>query len=143
MADDDLLRRLADIEAIKQLRSRYTRAVDTKDWGLYRDSLTADARLSTDRGIDEGREHIVAVISSALEQAKTVHHVHQPEIELTGADSATGTWAMYDFVEFDTFSLRGYGYYADEYVRTPDGWKIKSSTLTRIRVDAEGDFPRR
>ena len=143
MAVEDELRRLSDIEAIRQLRGRYARAVDTKDWDLYRDSLAEDARLSTDRGVTEGRDEIVRAISGALANATTVHHLHQPEIELTGTDSATGTWAMNDVVEFDSFSLRGCGYYTEEYVRTPDGWKIKSSTLTRIRVDTEGDIPGR
>jgi hypothetical protein len=140
---EDEVRRLADVEAIKQLRARYARAVDTKDWALFGDSLVEDARLSTDRGVDEGREHIVEVISRALASATTVHHLHQPEIELTGPDSATGTWAMNDLVDFETFSLRGYGHYNEEYVRTPGGWKIKSSTLARTRVDTEGEVPRR
>jgi hypothetical protein len=143
MAVSDDVRRLTDIEAIKQLRARYTRAIDSKDWALFSDSLVEDARLSTDRGADEGREHIVEVISAALASATTVHHLHQPEIELTGPDSATGIWAMNDLVDFDTFSLRGYGNYNEEYVRTAHGWKIKSSTLTRIRVDTEGEVPRR
>ena len=143
MAGDDELQRLADIEAIKQLRARYTRAVDTKDWDLFGDSLAEDARLTTDRGVDEGRDEIVAVISGALATASTVHHIHQPEIELTGSDTATGTWAMNDLVVFDAFSLRGYGHYNDEYVRTPDGWKIQSSTLKRLRVDTEGEVPGR
>jgi uncharacterized protein (TIGR02246 family) len=141
MADEDEVQRLADIEAIKALRARYTRAVDSKDWELFADSLAEDARLSTDHGVTEGREAMVTFISQALATPITVHHVHQPEIELTGPDSATGIWAMNDYVDFDTFSLRGYGHYNEEYVRTPDGWKIKSSTLTRLRVDTEGEIP--
>jgi hypothetical protein len=75
-----------------------------------------------------------------------VHHVHQPEIVLTGPDSATGVWAMNDIVEFQrdgkpVFFLRGYGHYTDGYIRTGDGWKISSSTLSRLRVDTEGEYP--
>ena len=143
MADEDLLRRLDDIEAIKRLRARYTRAVDTKDWHLFGDSLAEDARLSTDHGVTEGRAAMIEFISGALATATTVHHVHQPEIELTGPDSATGIWAMDDYVDFETFVLRGYGHYNEEYVRTPDGWKIQSSMLTRLRVDTEGEIPGR
>jgi uncharacterized protein (TIGR02246 family) len=143
MAADDEIRRLLDIEAIKKLRGQYTRAIDTKDWDLYGASLAEDARLSTDGGVNEGRDTIVTNISQALATAKTVHHLHTPEIAFTGPDSATATWAMNDYVDFGKFSLRGYGHYHEEYVRTPDGWKIRSSTLTRLRVDTEGELPSR
>lgn len=146
MSDREELRRLVEIEAIKQLRGRYTRAVDTKDWDLYAASLTEDARLATDGGVQEGRDKIVASVSGSLATARTIHHVHSPEIDLTGPDSATAVWAMEDFVDFQRdgasmFSLRGYGHYREEYARTAEGWKIKSSTLTRLRVDTEGEFP--
>ncbi len=35
--------------------------------------------------------------------------------------------------------LRGYGHYHEEYVRTADGWRVKSSTVKRLRVDTEGE----
>ena len=136
------VQRLLDIEAIKQLRGRYSRAVDTKDWDLFAASLADDARLSTEGGVHEGRDAIVAAVSRALATATTVHHQHTPEIEITGPDAATGTWAMEDFVDFGTFVLRGFGHYVEEYVRTADGWQIKSSTLIRLRVDTEGEVPR-
>jgi hypothetical protein len=37
-----------------------------------------------------------------------------------------------------TYVIRGYGYYRDEYVRTPSGWRLKKSAMSRLRVDAEG-----
>jgi len=143
MAADEEIQRLLDIEAIKKLRGQYTRAIDTKDWDLYARSLAEDARLATDGGVNEGRDTIVANISQALATAQTVHHLHTPEIELTGPDSATAVWAMNDYVDFGKFLLRGYGHYDEEYVRTGEGWKIKSSTLRRLRVDTEGELPSR
>jgi len=142
MAADDEIQRLLDIEAIKKLRGQYTRAIDTKDWDLYGACLAEDARLATDGGVNEGRDTIVTNISQALTSAKTVHHLHTPEIEVTG-DSATAIWAMNDYVDFGQFLLRGYGHYNEEYVRTDEGWKIKSSTLSRLRVDTEGELPNR
>ena len=82
-------------------------------------------------------------MSGALATATTMHHQHTPEIEITGPDTATGTWAMQDIVHIGTFVLRGCGHYAEEYVRTSEGWKIESSTLTRVRVDTEGEPPQR
>ena len=135
--------RLIDIEAIKQLRGRYSRAVDTKDWDLFGNSLTEDARLSSEGGEHEGRGAIVAAVSGALASATTVHHQHTPEIEITGPDTATGTWAMEDVVRIGTFVLHGYGYYAEGYERTSLGWRIASSTLTRLHVETEGEPPQR
>ena len=143
MAVDDTIQRLMDIEAIKQLRGRYSRAVDTKDWDLFGDSLAEDARLSAEGGDHEGRDAIVAAVSGALASATTVHHQHTPEIEITGSETATGTWAMEDVVRIGTFALHGYGHYTEEYVRTPEGWRIQSSTLTRLHVETEGEPPQR
>jgi uncharacterized protein (TIGR02246 family) len=143
MSIEDEVQRLADIEAIKQLRGRYSRAIDTKDWDLFGASLAEDARLSTDGGINEGRDAIVAAVSRALANATTMHHQHTPEIEITGPNAASGTWAMNDIVHLGTFVLRGFGHYSEEYVRTSEGWKIKSSTLTRVRVDTEGELASR
>ena len=143
MAVEDEIRRLVDIEAIKQLRGRYARAVDTKDWDLFAASLTEDAVLTADSGVTEGREAIVALVSGALTPATTMHHQHTPEIEITGPDTATGTWAMQDLVRIGGFTLRGWGHYVEEYARTPEGWKIRRSTLTRVQVDTEGEVPTR
>ena len=49
---------------------------------------------------------------------------------------------MQDIVHIGTFTLRGWGHYSEEYVRTPEGWKIKRSTLTRVHVDTEGEYQR-
>jgi hypothetical protein len=143
MSIEDEVQRLADIEAIKQLRGRYSRAIDTKDWDLFGASLAEDARLSTDGGINEGRDAIVAAVSHSLANATTMHHQHTPEIEITGPNAASGTWAMNDIVRLGTFVLRGFGHYSEEYVRTSEGWKIKSSTLTRVHVDTEGELASR
>jgi hypothetical protein len=37
------------------------------------------------------------------------------------------------------YVMRGYGYYFDDYVRTPEGWRLRASRMQRIRVDLEGD----
>ncbi len=142
MTVEDEIRRLVDIEAIKQLRGRYSRAIDTKDWEVVGASLAEDARLSTDGGVNEGREAIVAAVSGWLAPATTMHHQHTPEIEITGPETATGTWAMQDIVHIGTFTLRGWGHYSEEYVRTLEGWKIHRSTLTRVHIDTEGEYVR-
>jgi hypothetical protein len=59
-----------------------------------------------------------------------------PEIDLTSETTATGIWALNDIVIWPNGTrLDGYGHYHETYERGPDGWKIKSSTLTRLHVD--------
>ncbi len=70
-----------------------------------------------------------------LRHAVTVHHGHMPEITLTGSDTATGIWAMEDYVDWGRGkAFRGYGHYHEHYAKDPDaGWQITNLKLTRLR----------
>jgi uncharacterized protein (TIGR02246 family) len=146
MDDATLLRQLADIEAIKQLKARYFRLMDQKRWDEWAMVFSTDAHLVVPEGaVDErGREAVVASVSGVLEGVRTVHHGHMPEIEITGPDTATGTWAMFDYVEFPAspdggrVGLQGYGHYTEEYVREDGAWRIASLHLSRLRIDPLG-----
>ena len=131
-----------DIEAIKQLKARYFRHMDRKDWDAWGEVFAEDAVLEVPE-VDmvlTGRAEIVASVSGSLVGTQTVHHGHMPEIELTG-DTATGIWAMADYVEWPQpegearVGLRGYGHYVEEYVRQDGEWRIARSRLERLRVD--------
>ena len=131
---------LNDLEEIKQLRARYCRYADGQDWDAWgREILTEDFRFDSDGGVQEGRDVVVAFVSKSLEGATTVHHCHTPEIAMTGPDTATGVWAMQDHVKMShegkTIMFRGAGHYHEEYVRTAQGWRIRSTTLRRLSVD--------
>jgi hypothetical protein len=140
----DDLRLLLDIQEITQLKARCCRLIDTKDWDGYGELLVEDFRLTSDAGTRTSRAEVVSLLAASLEHATTVHHVHMPEISVDG-DVATAIWAMNDYVAFPSegapYVIRGYGHYHEEYVRTSDGWRVKSSVLERLRVDTEGDLP--
>ncbi|PPJ20676.1 hypothetical protein C5E44_03140 [Nocardia nova] len=59
-----------------------------------------------------------------------------PELELDG-DNASGTQTLC-FVEHSTHDMR-IGYYSDTYVRTDDGWRIKTRRMTFIRRSGDHD----
>ncbi|MGH2662478.1 MAG: nuclear transport factor 2 family protein [Actinomycetota bacterium] len=133
---------LAEIEEIKQLKARYFRLMDTKQWSEWSENLTADCVLEYTGGPDirmEGRDAVVAFVSGALGESVSVHQGHMPEIEITGSGTARGTWAMSDVVEWTgdlkANSLRGYGHYEDEYVKENGTWRIRRMRITRLRVD--------
>ena len=142
--DRALLRRLLDVEEIKRLKARYFRLMDTKSWEEWGQVFARDAVMEVPEAglVERGREAIVASVSRALTGARTVHHGHMPELEITGEGTARGTWAMFDYVEWppseagERRGLVGYGHYLEEYVREDGAWRIRRLRLARLRVDA-------
>ena len=131
--------KLLEIEEIKKLKARYFRFMDKKLWDEWRNVFTEDATLQFGPNPEDifiGRDQIVANNSSILANSTTVHHGHMPEIELTSDTTATGIWAMFDFVQMHgVLALQGYGHYEEEYVKQGGQWKIKKLRLTRLRED--------
>ncbi|WP_319436752.1 nuclear transport factor 2 family protein [Mycobacterium sp. RTGN5] len=131
----------ADIEAIKQLKARYCRLLDTKDWVGWRDIFTDDFVSDTTPSggvLITGADEFVAFLRSTLGKPSqpTVHQVHAPEIELTSPSTATGIWALNDIVRLAPgVNLEGYGHYHETYEKTDGQWRIKTSKLTRLRED--------
>jgi len=128
-----------DIEAIKQLKARYFRTMDTKDWAGMRQVFTDDVVMDTTAsggGIVEGADEFLAFLRQTLDNVVTVHHGHMPEIDLTSPTSATGIWALQDLLLWpDGTRLQGYGHYHETYEKIAGQWRIKSSKLTRLRED--------
>jgi uncharacterized protein (TIGR02246 family) len=128
-----------DIEAIKQLKARYFRAMDTKDWDGMRRVFSDDVVMdTTDSGgkVIAGGDAFMKFLRGTLAEVVTVHHGHMPEIALTSPTTATGIWSMEDMLRWpDGRELHGYGHYHETYEKNADGWRIKSSKLTRLRMD--------
>ena len=140
------LQQLLDIEQIKQLKARYFRLMDTKQWDNWGLVFTRECVMEVPEGdmVNNGREEIVTTVSSALTGARTTHHGHMPEIEITGDDTARGVWAMFDFVEWPEqdgarVGLQGYGHYREEYAREDGEWRIAWIRLERLRIDWLGE----
>ena len=130
---------LLEIEAIKQLKARYCRYLDTKDWeawrGIFADDFLSDTSQAGGKVI-RGADDFVAYVRKTLEKQPTVHQVHAPEIELTSATTARGIWALNDVVRLAPgLNLDGYGHYDETYVKIAGRWRITSSKLTRLRTD--------
>ena len=128
---------LAEIEAIKQLKARYFRLLDTKQWDVWREVFSDDfsAEVHGPHPVIHfaSPDEMVATNRKVLAEAPTVHHGHTPEIELTGPDTAKGTWAMMDRVELGA-GFQGYGHYHEEYRKRDGRWRISRMTLTRLHV---------
>lgn len=158
----DEIDRLTAIEEIKQLKARYFRFMDTKRWddfaALFADEATMDMRaevvslasvgLKLEFGdlVWSGPRDIAAKVAAALEITRSVHHGHTPEITIESPVSATGIWAMEDLIFYPPGSpfpgFQAYGHYHDRYVIQHGGWRIASTTLSRLqRVLLPGQGP--
>lgn len=130
---------LMEIEAIKQLKARYCRYLDTKDWSAWRGIFVDDFLSDTSQAggkVIRGADEFVAFTRKGVGQRATAHQVHAPEIELTSATTARGVWALEDVVRLGPgVNLRGYGHYHETYEKSDGQWRISSSKLTRLRED--------
>jgi hypothetical protein len=132
---------LAEIEAIKQLKARYCRCLDAKDWDAWRDVLADDfVGDTTEAGgrVIVGADEFIVYTRNTIGKPSqaTVHQVHAPELELTSETTARGVWALNDVVHLvPPLTLHGYGHYHETYEKADGRWRIKTSKLTRLRED--------
>jgi len=147
----DTVERLEAIEEIKQLKARYFRCMDMKDWDGFTTVFAADARIDVsgelsgdvggERGVTTGNREIAAFVRGSIDDVTTVHHGHTPEIDVTSPTNATGIWAMEDHLWWPEGSpittMHGYGHYHETYEKVKGRWRITSTTLTRLRTDVQ------
>jgi len=129
---------MGDIDEIMRVKYRYLRALDTKHWDEFADTLTED--IVGDYGSSLGEEHHFTDRDTLVEFMRTSmpagvlteHRVTHPEIDVDG-DEATGTWNMLDTVIVPDFNFMLYGaaFYHDRYRRTADGWRIAATGYKR------------
>jgi hypothetical protein len=127
-----------ELEAIKQLLARYLWAFDAKRWDDLRPLLADDVRFETIEvgGTVEGADAWVDRVSAGSSHVSCVHHVHVPELELTGPTTARGVWSMNTYVvDGPRGGWRNYGHYDLDLRKESDGWRIASSRASRLRRD--------
>lgn len=146
---NEMLQQLVDIEDIKQLKARYCICVAKEDWKTFETLFAEDLQfITTDGVVHEPRSGFMAFHKKNIQEAKLwgVIHCYTPLITLTGADNATGIWAMEDFHvwpgnEGPRIGHHAYGHYHEEYVRLPDGWRFKQIKVVTDRMyPLEGGF---
>lgn len=131
-----------DVYEIERLKYRYLRALDTKAWDEFADTLTVDVAGDYGTAPDgaalrfSDRDSLVGYLRKAMGGSGVIteHAATHPEIDID-ADGygASGTWYLHDRVivaEFD-FMLIGAAIYSDRYRRTAEGWKIAETGYER------------
>jgi hypothetical protein len=142
----DAIERLVAIEEIKQLKAKYFYGFDHQDWDLWaREVWAPDARLEVPEigVVVEPREAMIDWVSRQAVGQSSVHHGHMPVIEFTSDTTAKAIWAMEDRLwrtgenpmHEDVRYIHGWGHYHETYVKLDAGWRIRSTRLTRLRVE--------
>ena len=137
-----------DLEAIRQLKARYFRLMDTREWDTWGDCFTEDIsavyegapRANADQPTEiaiDGRDTLVEGVRGLMVGAISVHQGFMPEIELTSTTTAHGIWAMFDNVILPTCNFKGWGHYHEDYVKVDGQWKIKKIHLTRLNTQED------
>lgn len=148
----------AAFNEIGNLKSRYFRIIDTKQFQELDDILTVDAFFDIEgivtrnadgtiavppgldtlfpggqRAIVKGKGPMRDFIAGALGPVISVHHGFTPEIEVQG-DRAKAVWAMEDmFFELAPPHRKirhGYGHYVDNYRKEDGVWRIAGQMLS-------------
>jgi hypothetical protein len=144
----DAIKRLLIIREIQELKARYFRTLDGKDWDGFGAVFTTDCRFAAARTPEDldpdprlGREVIVKSVRRNVGRALTLHQGFMPEIEVVSPIAAKAIWAMSDIVEFSDGKpfkrLSGAGHYHETYALQDDRWMIDSLKLSRLRVTIE------
>lgn len=148
---------LLAIEDIQQLKARYLRCMDLKDWVCWEGVFAPDFHFKS--GATEwhsAKEMVQAThVSGLFDRVKTVCHAHMPEIEILSPRTARGTWSA-DFLHYypaDGATAQGHeivppghwdhvdAYYYDTYVKIGGKWYILSEEIRTLRVET-GPLPR-
>ncbi len=126
------LQEISDRFEIQDLVYEYANLIDRKQFGELRRVFTEDAYIdySAVGGPEGDLEKIIAFLENAMSMFPNHQHLNaNPQIRVDG-DKATGRVMCLNPQEMqlpeDKTHIFMVGvWYVDEYVRTPDGWRIK------------------
>ena len=123
------------LEELRQLKYRYLRSLDLKQWDEFADTLAEDIQASYGPRLRfDGRDAVVDFMRTSLPGTIiTVHQCHHPELTVDG-DTATGTWYLEDkvIITEHRMLLTGAAFYNDTYTRGADGkWRISRTGYIR------------
>jgi hypothetical protein len=126
---------VADVIELQQLLARYAVSMTRDDVESVMEVFTPDGTYSA-----FGDTYPLADFPTLVAAApKGLFMVGLPVLELDG-DEGTGQQPLC-FVDQRTHDMR-IGYYTDTYRRTPDGWRLRTRSMTFLRKSGARDAGR-
>ena len=137
---------VTDQLAITALLNRYARAVDGKDWELYRSVFTDDAYIdySSAGAIAGSRDEVADWLAQGFAAIPmSMHYITNVEILEDTGDTARVRAMFYNPMQLPGKTDLSYcgGYYHHDMVRTPDGWKsrnLREENLWFVNAPGQG-----
>lgn len=117
---------MSDLLEIQQLSARYMMLSARKDNDHWLEVFTPDAVYHA-FGTPYGLEHFPMLLKSA----PSGQYIGNPPVVDFHGDTATGV-QHYVFIDQASHEMR-LAWYDDEYVRTADGWRIRTRSTTFMR----------
>jgi len=126
---------IADVIEIEQLLAKYAVRLAQQDIeAVVSEAFTADGSYSA-FGATYGLADFPALVEAA---PKGLYMTGTPLLELDGdGDTAKGEQPLV-FVDQTNHAMR-LGWWTDTYVRTPDGWRIRTRSMTFLRRSGGAD----
>ncbi len=141
------LQEISDRIEINDLLTRYTVAIDTKDWNLLDTCFTPDAQV--DYTTSGGTKGAYPEVRKWLEKAlaafpMTMHFISNSTVTLKGDEAQSRTYVINPMgfpVKDGSLHIFTVGaYYVDQLVRTDDGWRIANRFEEQAYL--EGSLPK-
>jgi 3-phenylpropionate/cinnamic acid dioxygenase small subunit len=137
---------ISDQLEITALLNRYARAVDGKDWELYRSVFTDDAYIdySSAGAVAGSRDEVADWLSRGFGAIPmSMHYISNVEILENTGDTARVRAMFYNPMQLPGMTGLSYcgGYYHHDMVRTPDGWKsrnLREENLWFVNAPGQG-----
>jgi 3-phenylpropionate/cinnamic acid dioxygenase small subunit len=124
-------------QEIAEVLVRYATGIDRRDWDVFRSCFTADC-LAEYEGI--GTWKSADAITDFMETAHarmghTMHRISNIAIDVYADGDRAAARCYVDGMLMAADGESGFnpmGFYDDELVRTPDGWRIAHRTFTMV-----------
>jgi 3-phenylpropionate/cinnamic acid dioxygenase small subunit len=127
----------ADKFDIAEVLVRYATGIDRRDWDLFRSCFTDDVIAEYD-GVDTWTS-VDAItefmIGAHADMGHTMHQLSNLAIEVVGDAATTRCYVDGILMASDGQSgLNVHGFYDDQFVRMPQGWRIARRRFTMVHV---------
>ena len=120
------VQQLKDVQAIKELKSRYFCAMDTKDWEAMEATMAPDIETSYSDGklVFHGPKEITNYLAETMPKTEiTLHQGHNPQIWFESDTVAYAKW----YLQYDLLFDKG-----DTYEKIDGQWLIQDTGYLRI-----------
>lgn len=138
---EEQVQRLNDIEEIKELKGRYFRALDSKDWPALEATLSPNVHTGYSNGtlVFNGPKEVTGFFEKSMPKSQiTLHQGHTPDFEFESDTEAIGHWYLQDNLifckgnQYEGTQIQGSAFYTDKYEKIDGKWLIVETGYVRV-----------